>query len=56
VALRATAHWTARIGKTNESYTQSATPLVEGAERVVVGFVCDDSPALAHRRARGCCR
>ena len=42
VALRATARWTLRIGKTNESYTQSATPLVEGAERVVVGFVCDD--------------
>ena len=41
-ALSATAHWTSRIGKTDQSYTQSATPLVEGAERVVVGFVCED--------------
>jgi hypothetical protein len=47
VALRATARWTARVGNSNTPQTQTATPLVEGAAREVVGFVCFEGSGVA---------
>jgi hypothetical protein len=48
-ALTAWATWTSRSGKSTTTQSEVATPLVEGAEQLVVGFACRSGSEPASR-------